>query len=209
VPASRSPVSCCHFGDRHSLLGSSFARWGVQLSLRSACRRASPPDPNGIVVLHMSKTRPGRAPPLPRGRWCAPGQRLSSARHPPLFRGQSLRPRWNIPPAGVTFTRRQQGFTHVRPSPPGGWPPPQGREAAAPRRSSPRLPPPDGTRAAPASSPGSAPRSYPQRTPGRRRANAHWPEYCTYGISRTSSSASYLNSCAITPHVIRGRLHDH
>jgi hypothetical protein len=25
--------------------------------------------------------------------------------------------RWNIPPAGVTFTRRHQGFTHVRPSP--------------------------------------------------------------------------------------------
>ena len=77
----------------------------------------------------MSKTRPGRAPPLPRGRWCAPGRRLSSARHPPLFHGQSLRPRWNIPPAGLTFTRRQQGFTHVRPSPPGSWPLPQGREA--------------------------------------------------------------------------------
>ena len=76
-----------------------------------------PPDPNGVVVLHMSKTRPGRAPPLPRGRWCAPGRRLSSGRHPPLSSGQSLQPRWNIPPAGLTFTRRQQGFTCVRPSP--------------------------------------------------------------------------------------------
>ncbi len=65
----------------------------------------------------MSKTRPGRAPPLPRGRWCAPDRRLSSGRHLPLFRGQSLRPRWNIPSAGVTFTRRHQGFTLVRPSP--------------------------------------------------------------------------------------------
>ena len=87
-----------------------------------------PPDPNGVVVLHMSKTRPGRAPPLPRGQWCAPGQRLSSGRHLPLFRGQSLRPRWNIPPAGVTFTRRQQGFTCVRPSPQDGrMPPPAGK----------------------------------------------------------------------------------
>jgi hypothetical protein len=77
------------------------------------------PDPNGVVVLRMSKPRPGRAPPLPRGRWCAPGRRLSSGRHPPLCCGQSLRPRWNIPSAGVTFTRRHQGFTRVRPSPPG------------------------------------------------------------------------------------------
>ena len=79
--------------------------------------------------MHMSKTRPGRAPPLPRGRWCAPGRRLSSDRHPPFRCGQSLRPRYNIPSAGVTFTRRHQGFTCVRPSPPGGWLPPAGREA--------------------------------------------------------------------------------
>src|SRR6266516_608867 len=167
------------------------------------------PDPNGVVMLHMSKTRPARAPPFPRGRWCAPGRRLSSGRHPPLSSGQSLRPRWNIPPAGLTFTRRQQGFTCVRPSPPGGWPPPAGREAAASRRSSPRLPPPDGTRAASASSPGSAPRSYPRRTPGRRRANAHWPGYHASGISRTSNSASHLNSCALTPHVVARCLHHH
>ena len=45
------------------LLGSSFARCGTRPSSRSAYRRARPPDPNGVVVLHMSKTRPGRAPP--------------------------------------------------------------------------------------------------------------------------------------------------
>lgn len=27
-----------------------------------------PPEANGVVVLHMSKTRPGRVHPLPRGR---------------------------------------------------------------------------------------------------------------------------------------------
>lgn len=69
------------------------------------------PDLNGIVMLHMSKTRPGRTPPLPRGRWCAPDRRLLSSRHPPLHCGQSLRPRWHFPSAGVTFTRHQRRFT--------------------------------------------------------------------------------------------------
>jgi transposase len=77
------------------------------------------------------------------------------------------------------------------------------------RRSSPRPPPPDGTRAASASTPGSAPRSYPRRTPGRRRATAHWPGYYASGLSRTSNSASHLNSCTITPHVVARRLHHH
>ena len=125
----RVPVSCHRFGCRHSLLGSSCARWGVEPSSRSADRQHPLPDPNGVVVLRMLKLRPGRAPALPRGRWCAPGRRLSSGRHPPLFHGQSLRPRWNIPPAGVTFTRRHNRFTHVRPSPPDGWMPPTGRES--------------------------------------------------------------------------------
>ena len=39
-------------------------------------------------------------------------------------------PRWNIPSAGVTFTRRHRGFTHVRPSPQDGWLPPRSREAS-------------------------------------------------------------------------------
>ena len=50
---------------------------------------------------------------------------------------------------------------------------------AASRRSSPRLPPPDGTKAASASTPGFAPRGHPQRTPRRRRAIAHWPGHST------------------------------
>jgi len=40
----------------------------------------------------MLKLRSGRPPALPRGRWCAPGRRLSSGRHPPLSCGQSLYP---------------------------------------------------------------------------------------------------------------------
>ena len=113
---------------------------------------------------------PGDGGALPTGDY-------PSGRHPPLRCGQSLRPRWNIPSAGVTFTRRHQRFTHVRPSPTDGRQPPPGREAPASRRSSPRPPPPDGTAAASASTPGFAPRGYPRRTPRRRRAIAHWPGY--------------------------------
>jgi hypothetical protein len=75
----------------------------------------------------MIKLRSGRAPALPRGRWCAPDRRLSSGRHPPLYHGQSLRPRWNIPPAGVTLTRRQRRFTHS-PITPDDWLPSADRE---------------------------------------------------------------------------------
>ena len=83
-------------------------------------------------------------------------------------------PRWNIPSAGVTFTRRHRGFTRVRPSPRDGWRPPRSRKAkTASRRSSPRPRPPDGTAAASASTPGFAPRGYPRRTPRRRQAIAH------------------------------------
>jgi hypothetical protein len=142
--------------------------------------------------LHMSKTRPGRAPPLPRGRWCAPDRRLSSGRHLPLSGGQSLRPRLNVPSAGVTFTRRHQGFTHVRPSPHTAGRHMGPGSSSASRRSSPRPRPPDGTGAASASTPGFAPRGYPQRTPRRRQAIAHWPEYYTFDISRTSNGASYF-----------------
>jgi hypothetical protein len=35
--------------------------------------------------------------------------------------------------------------------------------------------------------PGFAPRGYPRRTPRRRQAIAHWPEYYTLDISRTSN----------------------
>jgi len=69
-------------------------------------------------MLRMSKLRPGRAPPLLRGRRCAPDQRIRSDRRLPLSNGQSLQPHWNIPPAGVTVTKPQRRFTRVRPSRP-------------------------------------------------------------------------------------------
>lgn len=144
--------------------------------------------------MHMSKTRPGRALSLSRGRWCAPGRRLSSGRHLPLCCGQSLQPRWNIPSAGGTFTRRQREFTPFTHHPGvrlAAAPEPETR--AGSRRSSPRPPPPDGTRTASASTPGSAPRSYPRRTPGRRRANAHWPEYRASSLMGTWQATATLH----------------
>ena len=62
VPVTRFPVSCRRFGCRPSLLGSSCARWGSSAFLAVGLPAVDPPDPNGVVVLHMSKTRPGRAP---------------------------------------------------------------------------------------------------------------------------------------------------
>jgi hypothetical protein len=59
---------------------------------------------------------------------------------------------------------------HPSPSPqPAGCRPGPGSSSAS-RRSSPRLPPPDGAGAASASTPGFAPRGHPRRTPRRRQA---------------------------------------
>jgi hypothetical protein len=116
---------------------------------------------------------------------------------------------WNIPSEGVTFTRRHQGFTHVRPSLHTAGCRVGSGSSKASRRSSPRPRPPDGTGAASALTPGFAPRGYPQRTPRRRQAIAHWPEYYTFDISRTSQRCLPLNSCTLTSHVITGRFHHH
>ena len=42
--------------------------------------------------------------------------------------------------------------------------------------------------------------SYPQSTPRRRQALAHWPEYYTYGINRTSKRCLLLHSCTLMSH---------
>jgi len=173
VPATRFPVSCRRFGCRPSLLGSSCARWGVAPSSRSAYRRRSAGPQRGCRVAHEQD-------PTGQGALLIPGTVVRS-RPTTILRpapAALLRlvpiPRWNIPSAWLTFTRRHQGFTHVRPSPQDGWlPPSEPGSVTASRRSSPRLSPPNGTRAASASTPGFAPRGYPRRTPRRRQAIAH------------------------------------
>jgi len=72
--------SRCLFGYRPSLLQPSCARWGVEPSSRSARPDASP-DPIGVVMLPMSKLRPGREPPFIPGtaRGLAVGKRQAPA----------------------------------------------------------------------------------------------------------------------------------
>ena len=111
VPVLRPAVSCCLSAIGIGFLGHPAPAGELSLPHGRPTGPRNWPDPNGVVVLHMSKLRPGRAPPLSRGRWCAPGRRLSSGRHLPLSCGQSLRPRWNNPSAGGTFTRRHRRFT--------------------------------------------------------------------------------------------------
>lgn len=106
---SAAPVSCCLSATGIRLLGHRSP--AEELGLPHSRLTGHRPDLNGVVMLCMSKTRPGRTPPLPRGRWCAPGRRLLSGRHPPLSNGQSLRPRWCFPSAGDTLTRHQRRFT--------------------------------------------------------------------------------------------------
>ena len=127
VPVTRFPVSCRRFGCRPSLLGSSCARWGVAPSSRSAYRRRSAGPQRGCRVAHEQD-------PTGQGALLTPGTVVRSRpatilRPAPaaLLRPVPI-PRCNIPSAGLTFTRRHRGFTHVRPSPPGGWLPPTGRE---------------------------------------------------------------------------------
>ena len=93
VPVLRPAVSCCLSAIGIGFLGHPAPAGDLNLPHGRPTGPRNWPDPNGVVVLHMSKLRPGRAPPLSRGRWCAPGRRLSSARHLPLSCGQSLRPR--------------------------------------------------------------------------------------------------------------------
>jgi len=199
--------SCRLFGHRHSLLGSSCARCGTQPSSRSAFRRASPPDPNGVVVLHMSKDATGQGAPLtpgtavrsPAGDYPPAGTRRFPAASPYGPAGTSHR-------RGSPSRGRHQGFTHVRPSPRSGWMPPQSRgSTAASRRSSPRLRPPDGTRTASASTPGLR---TPAVTRDARRGgdgpSRTGPGTAPTAISRTSGSASHLNSCTLTSHIADG-----
>ena len=125
----RLPVSRCLSACRRWLLGSSSACWGVAPSSRSAYRRRSAGPQRGCRVAHEQD-------PTGQGALLIPGTVVRS-RPATILRpapAASLRPvpipRWNIPSAGVTFTRRHQGFTHVRPSPQDDRMPPRSREAS-------------------------------------------------------------------------------
>ena len=173
VPSTRFPVSCRRFDCRPSLPGSSCARWGVAPSSRSAYRRRSAGPQRGCRVAHEQD-------PTGQGALLIPGTVVRSRpatilRPAPAALPRPVPiPRWNHP-IGVVNLHETSSRVHSRspitPRRPDAAPEPG--NVTASRRSSPRLPPPNGTRAASASTPGFAPRGYPRRTPRRRQAIAH------------------------------------
>ena len=87
------------FGRRHSLAGSSCARWGIVPPLRPAYRRpAWSSDPIGVVTLPTHELRPGWAPSKPRGRRCPRDRHRRSGRRLPPPSGPSL----HLGPASTT-----------------------------------------------------------------------------------------------------------
>ena len=140
------------FGRRHSLLGPSCARWGVEPSSRPADRQAVPAGPQRgcHVPLGRGATGTGAAwtPGTVVRSWPVVGHRPA----PAAFQRRSLLSRPCIPPAGVHVTRRHRRFTCVHPS---------GLSlACAPRTELGAL----------GLSPGFAPRDYSRRTPGREQS---------------------------------------
>jgi hypothetical protein len=180
VLVGRSPVSCCLSAVGIRFLGHPAPAGGLEPSSRSAYRRtvirgAGPQ--RGCRVAHGQDVIEQGAPFYPED-----GGALPTGGYPPA--GNCRFPTTSpYGPAGTSHRRGSPSRGVIRGSltfahhPDGGWLPPRGREASRSRRSSPRPPPPDGTRTASASTPGFAPRGHPQSTPRRRRAIAHWPGY--------------------------------
>ena len=173
MPATRFPVSCRRFGCRPSLLGSSCARWGVAPSSRSAYRRRSAGPQRGCRVAHEQDPT-GQGAPLTPGTVVRSRPATTLRPAPAAFQ----RPVPTAPlehPIGGGHLHETSSRVHSRsPITPGRLAAaPEPGSALASRRSSPRPQPPNGTRAASASTPGFAPRGYPRRTPRRRQAIAH------------------------------------
>jgi len=55
------------------------------------------PDPNRVPTFHTHEMRPGRVPPVSRGRRCSPSRQKIPGRRLPLHSGQPLHPAWNNP----------------------------------------------------------------------------------------------------------------
>jgi len=105
------------FGHRHSLLGSSFSRWGVGPSLRSAYRSLLPEaGPHRGSTFHTYELRPGWVPSRPRGRRCSHGWLRISSRRLPHPSGNVPTPRCCFHLPRFDVTRHHRGFTCVHPS---------------------------------------------------------------------------------------------
>jgi len=113
------------------------------------------------------------------------------------------------PIGGGHLHEASSGLHSCSPITPHGWPPCRigKQQRLPPVFSSPAAPGWNGNRFG--FDPGLRTRGYPRRTPRRRQAIAHWPEYYTFDISRTSKRCLLLHSCTLTSHVVAGRFHHH
>jgi hypothetical protein len=103
------------FGHRHSLLGSSQSRQGSGPSSRSAYPTPSASGPCRDYHVPHSRERPGRVPPIPRGRRCSwTGCRARPA--PAASQRPVPAPRWNIPPRGAIIHEASTKVHAIHPS---------------------------------------------------------------------------------------------
>lgn len=113
--AARAPrVSQCLSASWHSLLEPSCSRHAHQRPLRA--RPPARPARDGVPVFRTLQTRPGRAPPIPRGQWCPRTEPFSVRCHLPDLPRPALATPDICHPRGSTLTRGRRRFTHVRPS---------------------------------------------------------------------------------------------
>lgn len=144
------------FGHRRWLLGPSCARWEFRLPRgQRTGTRCRVRTPTGLPCSARARHDRGGCPLYPGTGgvpWPGLGPSASACRVP----AASPAPRYHIPPAGLTITRHQRGFTCVHPS---GLPL--------------RLWPPDGTDALGLDHLSFAPRRYQRRTSGWGQAIEH------------------------------------
>ena len=104
------------FGHRHSLLGSSCARWGIQLPSRSAYRQVSRRTPSGLSRSACDRCGRGGRPLNPGDGGALPAGQVRPAGTRRLPAAGPCSPAFCDPPAEVLMTRRHRGFTCVHPS---------------------------------------------------------------------------------------------
>jgi hypothetical protein len=77
---------------------------------------ATRPDPIGVNTFHTYEMRPGRVPPVSRGRRCSPGRQEIPGRRLPLHCGQPLHPAPTTHPARPTHNETSTEVHAIHPS---------------------------------------------------------------------------------------------